>query len=82
MANTLPLNTLTISDPYLRALARLHVATDHIAARAGNDDGLRGKILEALKQRAKTYAALEAADVEFVPANGGGVGVRLKAPRA
>ena len=56
----------------LAAMARVAPAT---IARLERGDSLYPRTLEAIR------ASLEAAGVEFIPENGGGVGVRLKARR-
>ena len=57
----------------LAQMARVAPATISRLERGG---GLHPRNLEAIQ------AALEAAGVEFIPENGGGVGVRLKARRS
>lgn len=56
----------------LAAIARVAPAT---IARLERGDSLYPRTVEAIR------AALEAAGIEFIPENGGGVGVRLKARR-
>ena len=56
----------------LAAMARVAPAT---ISRLERGEVLYPRTLEAIR------AALEAAGVEFIPENGGGVGVRLKARR-
>ena len=57
----------------LAAMARVAPAT---ISRLERGEALYPRTLEAIR------AALEATGVEFIPENGGGVGVRLKARRA
>jgi len=56
----------------LAAIARVSPTT---IARLEHGETLYPRTVEAIR------AALEAAGVEFIPENGGGVGVRLKARR-
>ncbi|WP_091300549.1 helix-turn-helix domain-containing protein [Gemmobacter aquatilis] len=56
----------------VRDLARLASVSPDTIARLERGEELRAATVEAIQ------AALEAAGVDFIPENGGGVGVRLK----